>query len=105
MRARTTISGVADVPTFMVERYLPDVPYPMFVTAARRAAAQAAAMTHEAVPVRYLGSVYVPDEECSFCCFEARDADAVREANRRAELPFWRVVRAVVIEPIKPSRR
>jgi len=98
MRARTTISDIADVPTFMVERYLPGVSYPAFAAAARRAAAEAAAMTDELVSVRYLGSVYVPGEECSFCCFEARDADAVREANRRADVPFWRVVRAVVIE-------
>ena len=42
-------------------------------------------MTDELVSVRYLGSVYVPGEECSFCCFEARDAETVREANRRAD--------------------
>ena len=50
------------------------------------------------MPVRYLGSVYVPKDECSFCCFEARDAEAVREVNRRAGIPFWRVVDAEVIE-------
>ena len=55
-------------------------------------------MTEQGRPVRYLGSVYVPDEECSFCCFEAEDAEAVREANRRADLPVSRVVAAVVIE-------
>jgi hypothetical protein len=36
-------------------------------------------------------------EECSFYCFEARDAEAVREANRRAGVPFWRVVPATFI--------
>jgi hypothetical protein len=55
-------------------------------------------MTDQGASVRYVGSVYVPEEECSFCCFEACDAEAVREANRRAGVPFWRVVRAVVIE-------
>lgn len=98
MRARTTTNGSADVPTFMVERYLPGVTYRTFAAAARRAAAEAAAMTEQAVAVRYLGSIYLPDEESSFCCFEARDADAVREANRRADVPFWRVAHAVVIE-------
>ena len=82
----------------MAERYLPGVPSPKFAEAVQRAATAAAAMTDEGTPVRYLGSVYVPDEECSFCCFEARDAEAVREANRRADFPFWRVVPAVVIE-------
>jgi hypothetical protein len=83
---------------FMVERYLPGVSYPTFTEAVRRAASVAAAMTDQGVPVRYVGSVYVPKDECSFCCFEARDAEAVHEANRRAGVPFWRVVHAEVIE-------
>ena len=82
----------------MVERYVCKVDSDAFVEAARRAASTAAAMTAEGVPVRYLGSVYVPEEECSFCCFEARDAEAVREANDRADVQFWRVVPAVFIE-------
>ena len=85
------------MPAYMVERYLPGIPYPVFAEAVGRAASAAAEMTIEGVPVRYLGSVYVPDEECSFCCFEARDAVAVSEANRRANAPFWRVVPALVI--------
>lgn len=82
----------------MVERYLPGVTQATFAEAVRRAASAAAAMTDRGVPVHYLGSVYVPNEESSFCCFEARDTEAVREANRRADVPFWRVVSAVVIE-------
>lgn len=50
------------------------------------------------VVVRYLGSVYVPAEECSFCCFEAHDAEAVQEANGPAGVPYWRVVPAVFIK-------
>ena len=49
-------------------------------------------------PVLYLGSVYVPDEECSFCCFEAEDAEAVGEANRRAGVSYSRLVEAVFVE-------
>jgi Protein of unknown function (DUF4242) len=82
----------------MVERYVPGVTGERFVEAVFRAASTAAAMTERGVPVRYLGSVYLPEEECSFCCFEAQDAEAVREANRRAGVPFWRVVRAEFIE-------
>jgi hypothetical protein len=82
---------------FMVERYLPGVTYPKFTEAVQRAASVAAAMTDEGVSVRYVGSVYVPNDECSFCCFEAGNAEAVREANRRAGVPFWRVVHAEVI--------
>jgi Protein of unknown function (DUF4242) len=82
----------------MVERYVPGVNSETFAEAARRTASAAAAMTEQGVPVRYLGSVYVPEEECSFCCFQARDAEAVREANRLAGVPYWRVVRARFIE-------
>ena len=82
----------------MVERYVPGADRDAFAEAVRRAACAAAAMTAQGKPVRYLGSVYVPNEECSFCCFEACDADAVGEANRQADVAFWRVVRAVFIE-------
>jgi hypothetical protein len=82
----------------MVERYVPGVAAAAFAESVNRAASAAAAMTEEGEAVRYLGSVYVPDEACSFCCFEAADAEAVSEANRRAGIAFWRVVPAVVIE-------
>jgi Protein of unknown function (DUF4242) len=89
------VDGVA---TFMVERYVPEGPPDTFSEAIRRVVAAAAALTEQGVPVRYLGSVYVPTEECSFCCFEAADAEAVREANLRAGVDFWRVVGASFIE-------
>ena len=82
----------------MVERYVPGVGREQFSDVVRRAASPAAEMTDEGVPFRYIGSVYVPEEECSFCCFEARDAEAVREANVRAGAPFWRVVPARFVE-------
>ena len=86
------------VPTYMVERYLPGSTDATFAEAVRRAASAAGQMTDQGEPTRYLGSVYVPIEECSFCCFEADDAAAVEEANRRAGVAYWRVVRAVLIE-------
>lgn len=82
----------------MVERYVPGVVPDTFSEAVRRVTSAAAALTEQGVPVRYLGSVYVPTEECSFCCFEAQDAEAVSDANRRAGVPFWRVVQARFIE-------
>lgn len=82
----------------MVERYLPGVDYDAFAEAVRRAASAAAEMTEQGVPVRYLGSTFVPHEESCFCRFEGRDVEAVQEANRRAALPFWRVIGAHFIE-------
>jgi hypothetical protein len=84
--------------TFMVERYVPELASATFAETVERAAAEAAAMTEEGIPVHYLGSVYVAEEECSFCCFEALDVEAVREANRRAGVPFWRIVPAEFVE-------
>jgi hypothetical protein len=80
----------------MVERYVPGIESAAFAESVERAASAAAAMTEEGVPVTYLGSVFVPGEECSFCCFDAPDVEAVTEAHRRAGIPFWRVVEAVI---------
>jgi hypothetical protein len=89
--------------TFMVERYVPGLSIDEFTEAVQRAAAAAETMTEQGTPVSYLRSVYVPADECSFCCFEAMHPGAVREANRRASVPLWRVVRAVLIEPMSRS--
>jgi hypothetical protein len=84
---------------------VPGVAVAAFAESVHHAASAAAAMTLEGQAVRYLASVYVPDEEWSFCCFEAPDADAVSEANRRAGIAFWRVVEAVFIERWAPLGR
>ena len=52
-------------------------------------------LTREGTPVRYLNSIYVPEEEICFFLYEAVSADAVREAAQRAALPFERVSEAV----------
>jgi hypothetical protein len=88
----------ADLPTFMVERYLPGIAPGALADAVARAGSAAAELTQQGVPVAYLGSTFIPDEESCFCRFEGRDIEAVEEANRRAGVPFWRVVNAVFIE-------
>jgi hypothetical protein len=47
--------------------------------------------------VEYLGSTIVPDDEACFCQFEAPLEEAVAEANRRAGIPFDRIVAAVAV--------
>jgi uncharacterized protein DUF4242 len=54
-------------------------------------------------PVRYLGSTIVPDDEACFCQFEGRSEEAVAEANRRAGIPFDRIVAAVAVAPAAAS--
>jgi hypothetical protein len=62
---------------------------------ANRARAAAEAVTLEGTPVRYLRSIFVPDDETCFLLYEASSADAVRAAAERANLPFDRVAAAV----------
>jgi hypothetical protein len=58
--------------------------------AVERDAAQARlgaeALTQEGRPVRYLRSIFLPEEETCFFLFEAESAEDVEEAARRASL-------------------
>jgi hypothetical protein len=47
----------------------------------------AEALTQAGRPVRYLRSIFVPEEETCFFLFEAETAADVREAARSASLP------------------
>jgi hypothetical protein len=58
----------------------------------RRAAAE---LTGEGTPVRYLHSIFVPEDETHFVLCEAGSADAARETARRAGLGAVRVVDAI----------
>jgi hypothetical protein len=45
--------------------------------------------------VRFLQSIFVPEDEICFYLYEARSADAVCEAASRAGLRFERITEAV----------
>ena len=76
----------------MVERYLPGLSRVELERQLERLG-QVTRGTH----VRYLGSTIVPDDEACFCQFEAASEEAVAEANRRAGMPFDRIVAAVAV--------
>ena len=57
------------------------------------ARASASALEAEGRQVRYLGSLLMRTDEVVLCLF-AGDADAVRIAAERAEVPFERIVEA-----------
>jgi len=65
-----------------------------------RALVAAAELTGEGTPVRYVRSIFVPEDETCFVLFEAESAHAVREAARRAEIVFERIAVAVT-EPTR----
>jgi hypothetical protein len=48
--------------------------------------------------VRYLRTIFVPQDEICFHLYEAQDADAVGEASLRAEIAYERIVRAVSVD-------
>lgn len=59
---------------------------------ARRAATE---LSEEGTHVRYVRSIFVPEDETCFLLYEADSEAAVREAAARAALPFDRVSEAV----------
>jgi len=62
---------------------------------AQRARLAAEQLTRAGTPVRYLRSMFVPQDETCLVLFEAASADAVRTVARRAALPFDRVAEVV----------
>lgn len=82
---------------YLVERHLPGIKPDELAAAAARAKATTAEMSSAGTPVRYLRSTFVPGEEKCYCLFEGDSAEAVREANERANIPFERVTEAMHI--------
>ena len=85
------------MPKYLVERYLPRITSEQLVAAAGRAKRTTMEMRQEGTAVRYLRSVFIPGEDKCFCLFDGPSADAVEQANRRAEIPFERVVEALSV--------
>jgi Nickel responsive protein SCO4226-like len=78
------------VPTFLVEVYAPrSAEFSMLVERAR------AASTTE---VRYVDSIFAPEDETCFHIFEAPHADAARDATEHHGLSVQRVVETAPME-------
>jgi hypothetical protein len=60
-----------------------------------RARLAAEQLAYEGVAVRYLRSIFVPEDETCFYLYEAPSPDVVREAARRAGFVSERVTEAV----------
>jgi Protein of unknown function (DUF4242) len=90
LRART----VPSMAEFLVELYVSREDPAAVERGAERARRAGQELTHEGTPVRYLRSLYVPEDETCFFFYLARCVDDVREAARRAALPFDRISEA-----------
>jgi hypothetical protein len=83
---------------FVVERYLPGLSQAELLAKLKRLGSQPSAKG-AAAQVRYIDSTFVPGDEACYCRFEGPTEAAIAEANRRAGLPFDRIVPAVTVEP------
>ena len=81
--------------SFLVETYLPGKRAAEARAAGLRAHAAAEAVSGEGMPVRYVRTTFLPEDETCFHVFEAPSLDAVQEVGRRARLEPLRVVAAV----------
>ena len=84
---------------YMVERDLPGITNDGLAGAQKAAIASAQKSTTSGTPVRYIRSTFVPGEARCMCLFEASTADAVRDVNESAGLPFTRIVEAHDLTP------
>lgn len=78
--------------TWMVERELAGIPMDALGAAQGRAIQTADEMTRNGTQISYLRSAYVPGDGRCMCLFRAQDAAQVEDLNRRAQIPFTRVV-------------
>ena len=78
--------------TFLVERYLPGVTAGQLEAAAARLARASAELSASGVPVKYLGSTVILEEESCLSRFEGERADDVRRACEHAGVAFARIV-------------
>ena len=79
---------------FVVEVYTPRFRSDEAEAAAQRAHAAAKQLTREGIPVRHIDSIYVPADETCFHVFEARSAEDVGEASRKASLEATAILEA-----------
>ena len=77
---------------YLVERYLPGLSPADVHAAIRRMTAVAEEMAAEGIPIRYVTSAFIPEEDACFCQFEAPSREAVAAASERAAFPYARIL-------------
>jgi Protein of unknown function (DUF4242) len=88
---------------YVVERYLPGLSRTDLLPRLSRLEPVIEELRDEGSAVRYLGSAIVLEDEACFCQFEASSVAVVSEVNPRADLPFDRIVPAVLVQPTQRS--
>jgi hypothetical protein len=80
---------------YLLERYLVRTDPEAVRTEAVRARQAAEELRRENIPIRFVRSLYLPEDETCFYLYEAETIEQVREAARRAALPFEHITRAL----------
>lgn len=91
--------------TYLVEAYTTklDEPGRRGLAAAARAAAET--VTREGVLIRYLGSIFVLEDEMCLHLFNAASAEAIRQANGRRTFGCERIVEIVEMRSSPTNRK
>jgi hypothetical protein len=80
------------LPCYLVEVFLPRSRGREARASARRARHAAVDLSSEGVPIRYVRTIFLPDDETCFHFFEADSTASVDQVSRRASLGHVRVV-------------
>ena len=87
------------MPVYMVERDLPGIEMEQLAAAQKAAIETSNQFTADGKPVRYIRTTFVPGEAHCMCLFEAGNPEVVKDVNRKANIPFTRVVEALDLTP------
>ncbi len=80
---------------FLLECYVARASGASIERGEERARVAADELVREGIAIRLLRSIFVPEDETCFYLYEAETVEAVREAARRAALPFERISEAI----------
>ena len=87
------------MPVYMVDRNLPGISKEQLAGAQKAAIETSRQFTAQGKNVRYIRSMFLPEEAHCMCLFEAPNAQLVKEVNDAAKLPYTRIVAAEDLTP------
>ena len=85
--------------SYLVERYLPGVSEAELRIALDRLHEACTELSARGNPVRYVGSMFLPEEETCFCRIDGDSPGTAAKANEIAQLPFARITSGLAITP------
>jgi muconolactone delta-isomerase len=94
-----SVVGMEALARFTVELRRPQDGWGQLQQTTARARKAARELQAQGTPIRFLRSVFVPEDDSCFLLFEAPSPDAVRAAVRRADLSAGPELRAIRAEP------